>query len=86
MDITQAQVNFFTVELNNEANGGASPATLDSALASLSQAPLDVIIEWCDDYTVTTDADVKEFVRSIKNLRAKMGNKRLENLMPNEFV
>jgi len=81
MDITQAQVNFFTTELNND-----TPATLDSALTSLFQAPPDVIIEWCDDYTVTTENDVKEFVRSIKNLRAKMGNKRLEDLMPNEFV
>ncbi len=47
MNIPEALVKFFWVEIRNEKMGGVSPATLRSATDSFSQAPLDVLSDWC---------------------------------------
>ncbi len=47
-EIPEALVKFFGVEIRNEKNGGVSPATLRSATDSFSQAPLDVLADWCE--------------------------------------
>ena len=38
--------HFFKVEIENEVHGGVSPATLNSAIDSLTQASDDVIAAW----------------------------------------
>jgi len=82
LDLTNAQVNFFEVEIRNEAEGGDSPSTLRSAYDSLQQAPADVIVDWADDDTVTED-NVADFVQSVKNLMDKYGEDcLLDDLLP----
>jgi hypothetical protein len=68
MTLTNAQINFFEVEIRNEREGGVSPSTLGSACESLEQAPEDVIIDWCDDDTVTDGEQVNEFITSVQGL------------------
>jgi hypothetical protein len=80
--LTNAQINFFEVEIRNEDQGGVSPATIDSALDSLIQAPPDVIVEWCNEGTVRDESLVPEFVDSIRHLRDHFGgNTTLEELL-----
>lgn len=46
--ISDALLNFFRVEIRNEAEGGVSPATLQSAADSMAQAPVNVFCSWCE--------------------------------------
>ena len=73
--LTDAQINFFEVEIANEIHGGVSPATLDSAWDSLIQAPNDVIAEWCleDSDSIRGKGGFKEFKYSIQELHQKFG-------------
>jgi hypothetical protein len=80
--LTNATVNFFQVEINNEADGGDSPSTLDSAVDSLQQAPDDVVVEWCNDDAVMDEKGVGEFFTHVKNMREKLGSDtELEDLL-----
>lgn len=84
-DLTVAQINFFEVEIRNEKHGGISPATLASAMDSLLQAPADVIIEWCDDDTVNSLMQVRDFIASVQKLETVCGEETtLESLLPEE--
>ncbi|MGH7175677.1 MAG: hypothetical protein ACREGR_04960 [Minisyncoccia bacterium] len=83
LDLTNAQINFFEVEIRNEDEGGDSPSTLRSAYDSLQQAPNDVIADWCNDDTVTNDEQAEDFVCSVKNLMDKYGEDcLLDDLLP----
>ena len=83
MNLSNAQINFFEVEIRNEQNGGISPATLGSAYDSLNQAPADVIVEWCNDDTVRDPETVADFVMSIKIMCQRFGTfNTLESLLP----
>jgi hypothetical protein len=75
--MTNATINFFEVEIRNEADGGISPSTLNSAWDSLQQAPEDVIIEWCDDNSVNDATGVKEFRDHIQWMHQKLGGETL---------
>ena len=80
--LTNAQINFFEVEIRNESEGGVSPSTLQSACDSLSQAPDDVIISWCDDDVVRDHETVANFIDSVETLRKQWGeNTLLEDLL-----
>lgn len=82
VELTVAQINFFEAEIRNEQSGGVSPATLDSALESLEQAPDDIIVGWADDDTVNDDT-VWDFVESIEDLRGDLGgDTTLDSLLP----
>ena len=72
-NLTCAQINFFDAEIDNERHGGVVPATLDSAVESLEQAPWDVVVSWADDETVQDEVGVQEFVTSIYRLREEQG-------------
>jgi len=78
--LTQAETNFFCVEVRNEDEGGDRPATLSSAYDSLTQAPADVIIEWCDDPSVHDDASVTAFIEAISRLHDDHGDIMLEEI------
>ncbi len=77
---TQAQLNFFAVEL--ECN---PKATLDSAYLSLAKAdiggPEKIIIEWCNDPSVYDAATVQTFIASVRELRQYIGNCLIKDLM-----
>lgn len=80
--ITPAQNNFFWQEIQNEHDpdtgnsrsgssspGGASPATLGSALETLEQCPPEVVAEMCDEPGI----GIEEFIDSIKELIQRYG-------------
>ena len=84
-ELTNAQVNFFDVELRNEREGGVSPSDLNSAIESLEQAPEDIVIGWCDDEAVHDDQTVHDFFDSLKSLRKTYGGDTLlKDLLPRE--
>jgi hypothetical protein len=72
LKLTLSHRNFFDVEIRNELSGGVSPATLDSAVESLEQAPNDLIVEWCDDEAVTKET-MPDFVASVVAMRDQFG-------------
>jgi hypothetical protein len=73
LEICQALENFFNVEIRNEDEGGISPATLESALDSLRQAPDDVLESWCNE-KVTRElvkAEIQKILDTYGNLQLK---------------
>lgn len=67
---------FFSVEIAND--GGVQPATLESSMDSLNQAPNDILLSWCgynpqyypEDLTQEMRSDLE---REIKRLIVEHG-------------
>lgn len=87
--LSNSQINFFEVEIANQVEcEGDFPATLNTAIDSLNQAPDDVIIDWCGEPDIVHDRQsIQEFVESIEQLRIEYnGAMWLVNLLPDDLV
>ena len=78
VELSTAQLWFFETEMHNEGEGGVSPATLASAVDSLTQAPTPVIASWAR----IPMPDVPDFIKGVKTLMEELGGAReLEELL-----
>jgi hypothetical protein len=82
---TRALRNIFEVEIHNEREGGTTPATLESALGSLEQAPNDVIAQWATDKGHVCRQGARTINRIKDDLRALIAeygpDKRLQEML-----